>query len=40
MKMGDFLKTFTITLLVALLTSGLLAISLNVVPALAAVGWN
>jgi multidrug efflux pump subunit AcrB len=40
MKIGDFLKTLIITLLVALLASGLLAVSLDVMTALAAVGWN
>jgi hypothetical protein len=40
MKKNGFLKTLIITSLVALLASGLLAISLNVFPALAAVGWN
>jgi hypothetical protein len=40
MKMGGFLNTLFITLLVALLASSLLAICLNVIPALAAVGWN
>ena len=40
MKMGGFVKSLILTLLVALLASGLLAVSLGVMTALAAVGWN